>query len=243
MRLLTGAERNLALAYFRRVCANDVGCGHYAGDEERANFTRVLWFLVQREAFVWVYEPESVADSRAWRLGVYDGQCLGALCWDVQACHVRPGCVAPYFEELPPRTAPWLRSVVGAPKGRKPKAEAKSKRGAHLNSGRASGSVRECGGGAGASSSSTIPACVEAVDGFRVVAFEADDNDVDPALGGVSDARLATAGAVGAVVSATGSVPEVVAAARLGAPAVDFDDEAAVDRAAEMLFGILPTAD
>ena len=73
VRLLTGAERKVALAYFRRVCANDVGCGHSDGDEERANFTRVLWFLVQREAFVWVYEPEGVADFRAWRLGVYEG--------------------------------------------------------------------------------------------------------------------------------------------------------------------------
>ena len=81
---------------------------------------------MQRSAFVWVYEPDGVTESVAWRLGVYDGRCLGALCWDVDACHVRPGCVLLGFVEMCPETAPWVRSVVGAPKGR-PKAKGKAK--------------------------------------------------------------------------------------------------------------------
>ena len=70
VRLLRGNERNAALAYFRGACANDAQCGHGAGDEERANFLRVLWFLVRSDVFVWVYEPGSVAECIAWRLGV-----------------------------------------------------------------------------------------------------------------------------------------------------------------------------
>ena len=134
VRLLRGVERNAALAYFRGACANDAKCGHGAGHEERANFLRVLWFLVRSGVFVWVYEPGSVAESVAWRLGVYDGRCIGALCWDVVTGHVRPGCMSARFVELPPQQAPWLRSAVGAPKakGRPKKVVAKSKRGAHF---------------------------------------------------------------------------------------------------------------
>ena len=43
VRLLSGSERNAALAYFRQSCANDASSGHGAGSEERANFVRVLW--------------------------------------------------------------------------------------------------------------------------------------------------------------------------------------------------------
>ena len=103
-----------------RITIDKVHCahGHGAGQAERANFMRVLWFLVQRAAFVWVYEPDGVSTSVAWRLGVYDGRCLGALCWDVVSCHVRPGCMSVSFLELPPQSAPWLRSTVGAPKAK-----------------------------------------------------------------------------------------------------------------------------
>ena len=229
VRLLTGAERKVALAYFRRVCANDAECGHSAGDEERANFTRVFWFLVQRGAFVWVYEPDSVADSLAWRLGVYYGQCFGALCWDVQGCHVRPGCVAPCFEELPPQTAPWLRSVVGAPKGRKPKAEAKSKRGANLRGARAAGNVRDCGGSGGASCSNTIPVFADTAAGFHVVAFESEDGNVERSFAEVSDAHPAPVEEV----SAGGGTVEVadasIAASQYSAPSVRSDASSASD--------------
>lgn len=116
MRLPFGAERRAAIAYFCGACADDDRCGYAAGNEERANFSRVLWFLVQRSAFGWVYELTAAADSAAWRLGVYEGRCLGAICCDVPACHVRPACLAPQFAELSPQSAPWLRSVVRAPK-------------------------------------------------------------------------------------------------------------------------------
>ena len=80
VRLLVGSERNAALAYFRRACANSAKSGHAGGEEERANFVRVLWFLVGSGAFAWVYEPDGVAAGTAWRLGDPDGRCLGALC-------------------------------------------------------------------------------------------------------------------------------------------------------------------
>ena len=155
-RLLSGSERSDALAYFRSACANDARSGHSAGEEERANFTRVLWFLVERSAFVWVYEPGGVAASVAWRLGVYEGRCFGALCWDVVSCHVRPGCMSVSFVELPPHSAPWLRSAVGAPKakGRPKKASKKADRAARFQGGAASAPpVTSCVTSDGASSS------------------------------------------------------------------------------------------
>ena len=134
-RLLSGSERKAALAYFRRACANHAACGHGADSEERTDFIRVLWFLVSIDAFVWVYEPSVIADSAAWRLGCYHGRCIGALCWGTVNAHVRPGCLQAHFVELPLESAPWLRSVVGAPKAgsnAKGRAKAKSARGAHL---------------------------------------------------------------------------------------------------------------
>ena len=80
--------------------------------------------------------------------------------------------MAPAFEELPRQSAPWLRSVVGAPKGSKPKAS--SKRGAHLNSVRAN-STRNDASGSAASSSAAAVAVVE--DTLGVPVATAQDGD------------------------------------------------------------------
>ena len=95
---------------------------------------------------------------------------------------MRPGCLAPRFEELPQETAPWLRCVVGAPEGRKPKAQAKSKRGAHLTNVRTKDAC-DVPSGSVASSSSAAPVVAErAVD--PPVSEQDDDgfNDVMAAL-------------------------------------------------------------
>ena len=95
---------------------------------ERANFLAVLAFLDDLQVFVWVYDPEECSVSEAWRLGAEGTRCLGALRWHSKRGHVQPGCASLPFVELPPATAPWLRSVVGAPKAKgRPKAKAKVK--------------------------------------------------------------------------------------------------------------------
>ena len=68
---------------------------------------------------------------------------------------MRPGCLHVHFVELPLATAPWLRSVAGAPKAvskAKSRAKAKSKRGAHLR-----GAPRDERGRVPAASSDAAP--------------------------------------------------------------------------------------
>ena len=67
---------------------------------------------------MWVYDPGGDKAGAAWRLGDPDGRCFATLCWDGGAGHVQPGCASTSFVELDARTAPWLRSSVGAPKAK-----------------------------------------------------------------------------------------------------------------------------
>ena len=111
----------------------------------------VLAFLDVSHLFVWVYDSEECAVGEAWRLGAEGARCLGALRWQGRRGHVQPGCVLASFVELSPLTAPWLRSVVGAPKAKgRPKAKAKAKQGFVNRGGLAASASSAAGGGANA---------------------------------------------------------------------------------------------
>ena len=122
LRLLgPGEARSSAAAYFKTHCGNDArgGC---AGDAiERSNFEVVLRFLLDRDLFVWVYEPGLL--DEVWCLGFASGSCLGSLCWDCERGHVRPGVALIGCPVDSPRAAPWARSGVGAPKKNKVRGE------------------------------------------------------------------------------------------------------------------------
>ena len=127
VRLCDGKQRRSALAYFKSTCANDSWGGLGACAVERGNFMAVLAFLDVSQLFVWVYDSEECAVGEAWRLGAEGARCLGALRWQSRRGHVQPGCALASFVELSLLTAPWMRSVVGAPKAKgRPHSKSKS---------------------------------------------------------------------------------------------------------------------
>ena len=129
-----GPLRDDALAFFAEHCCNNSGSGFGATKEESVNFASVLRWLEARGAHVWVYEVKSAWDllrgrcKGRWLLGAEEGFELGSLAWYPEGHVVKvddaDGVLQWGVRSEASQSAPWFRSIAGAPK--------KSKRGAHL---------------------------------------------------------------------------------------------------------------